>query len=143
MKSVIFASVCALALVGATASAATTGQADQRQRADARTSQSGQSAHFDDHARQTTQDWYKQHQNNAPVGLRSRDRLTSSQESRLEVGKPIPRDLRSHIHTAPRDLTRQLPPPPPHHRYVAVGGHVGLVDDVSHVLRDVIHLHGQ
>jgi len=140
MKSVIFASVCALALVGTAASAANTRQADQRQRADAR---SDQTAHFDDHARQTTQDWYKQHQNNAPVGLRSRDRLTSAQESRLEVGKPIPQDLRARVHTAPRDLTRQLPPPPAHHRYVAVGGHVGLVDDVSHVLRDVIRLQGQ
>jgi hypothetical protein len=24
---------------------------------------------------------------------------------------------------------------------VAIGGHVGLVDSVTHVLRDVIHLH--
>ena len=140
MKSVIFASVCALALVGATASAASTGQAGQRQRAATPTSQSAQSAHFDDHARQTTQDWYKQHQNNAPVGLRSRDRLTPAQESRLEVGKPIPQDLRSRVHTAPRDLTRQLPPPPAHHRYVAVGGHVGIVNDVSHVLADIVRL---
>ena len=30
---------------------------------------------------------------------------------------------------------------PPTHRYVTIGGHLGLLDVASHVLRDVIHLH--
>jgi Ni/Co efflux regulator RcnB len=96
---------------------------------------------FDDHSRQTTRDWYNQHQNRPPVGLRSQDRLSSEQEARLQPGKPLDPDLRQRAHPVPQDLSRQLPPPPRNHRYVAIGGHVGLVDNVNHTLRDVIHLH--
>jgi Ni/Co efflux regulator RcnB len=98
---------------------------------------------FDDHARQATRDWYSQHQNRPPVGLRTQDRLSSDQESRLQPGRPLDPDLRRREHPVPRDLSRQLPPPPSNHRYVAIGGHVGIVDSVTHILRDVIHLHNQ
>lgn len=30
---------------------------------------------FDDHARQTTTDWYNQHKDHPPAGLRNQDRL--------------------------------------------------------------------
>jgi hypothetical protein len=42
------------------------------------------------------------------------------------------------VHTVPSDLSHRLPAPPRNSRYVAIGGHVGLVDSVTHVLRDII-----
>jgi hypothetical protein len=98
---------------------------------------------FDDHARQTANDWYNQHQNQPPVGLRSQDRLSPDQESRLQPGRPLDPDLRQRVHAVPSDLSRRLPAPPPNHRYVAIGGHVGMVDRRTQTLRDVIHLHKQ
>ncbi len=40
----------------------------------------------------------------------------------------------------PPELARQLPPPPSDHRYVAIGGHIGLIDSKFQV-KGVIHLH--
>lgn len=99
------------------------------------------SMQFNDQTRQTTQNWYNQHQSHPPSGLRSQDRLSADQESRLQPGRPLDSDLRQREHSLPRDLSRQLPPPPPKHRYVAIGEHVGMVDSVNNILRDVIHLH--
>jgi Ni/Co efflux regulator RcnB len=96
---------------------------------------------FDTHDRQVTQDWYKQHQSHPAKGLRNQDRLSAADEARLQPGKPLPSNLRRKAYTAPAALRRQLPTPPRHHRYVAVGQHVALVDDSNHVVRDVIHLH--
>lgn len=99
-----------------------------------------QHTQFDQHDRQVTSDWYKQHQSHAPAGLRSQDRLSSEQESRLQPGKVLPQDLRRRSHAVPSDLRRQLPAPPRNHSYVAVGGHVALVDSKTHIIRDVIRL---
>ncbi|MGH9410687.1 MAG: RcnB family protein [Vicinamibacterales bacterium] len=101
-----------------------------------------QTAHtqFSDHDRQVTKTWYDQHKSRPPVGLRPQDRLTPEQESHLRPGQPLDPALRSRTHPVPSTLARQLPHPPPHHQYVAVGGHVALVDQTSHVVRDVIHL---
>lgn len=96
---------------------------------------------FDDHDRQVTRDWNTQHQNNPPRGLRSQDRLTPDLESRLVPGKPFDKDLRHYAHSIPSDLKHRLPAPPPHHKYVAIGGHVALVDSVNNILRDIIRLH--
>lgn len=96
---------------------------------------------FDDHDRQVTRDWHHEHLKHPARGLRDEDRLTPEQELRLERGREFDRDLRRHAHYIPRDLGRRLPPPPRHHVYVAIGGHVVLVDREHHVLRDVIHLH--
>jgi Ni/Co efflux regulator RcnB len=96
---------------------------------------------FNEHDRQVTRDWYNQHQNNQPQGLRPGDRLTTDQESRLAPGRPFDRDLRHQAHYVPSALRHQLPTPPRHHTYVTVGGHVALVDARHHILRDVIHLH--
>lgn len=98
---------------------------------------------FNEHDRQVTRDWYNQHQNQPPQGLRPHDRLTPEQESRLAPGKPFDRDLRRQAHSVPSDLRHRLPPPPRHHQYVAIGGHVVLVDATHHILRDVIHLHDE
>jgi Ni/Co efflux regulator RcnB len=96
---------------------------------------------FDQHDRQITNDWYKQNQSHPPKGLRNQDRLSAADEARLQPGKPLPSNLRRKTYTAPRALRSKLPPPPRNHRYVAVGQHVALVDDINHIVRDVIHLH--
>ncbi len=96
---------------------------------------------FTDHDRQVTRDWYNQHQNHPPRGLRSEDRFNADQESRFEAGRPFDREMRHQAHSLPRDLRRELPTPPRHYTYVTVGGHVALVDSSHHILRDVIHLH--
>ena len=44
------------------------------------------------------------------------------------------------VHPAPPDLARRLPPPPRDHRYVSIGGYVGLVDK-NYQVKGVIHLH--
>jgi len=130
-------------LIGAATLAAVPGQDRGGQtRPQARSDQSrpGQ-PQFTDADRQTTRDWYDQHQAHPPAGLRPQDRLSPEQESRLQPGRPLDPDLRKREHAVPSDLSRRLPPPPPQHRYVAIGGHVGLIDSATQVLRDVIHLH--
>ena len=96
---------------------------------------------FDDHDQQVTKEYYNQHKDNPPAGLRDRDRLSPAQESNLHEGAVLDRETRKQVHPAPPELTRQLPPPPSHHRYVAVGGHIGLIDN-NYNVKAVIHLHG-
>lgn len=95
---------------------------------------------FDDHDKQVTKGWYDQHRNNPPAGFRDKDRLSADEESRLRPGAQLDTDLRRKEHAIPSDLGRQLPRPPRNHKYVAIGGHVALVDSGNHV-KDVIHLH--
>lgn len=95
---------------------------------------------FDEKDRQTTTDWYNQHKDHPPAGFRSQDRLSTDEESRLREGAVLDKDLRRKVHPVPTDLGRRLPPPPSDHRYVAIGGHVGLIDNNFQV-KAVIHLH--
>jgi Ni/Co efflux regulator RcnB len=95
---------------------------------------------FDEHDQQVTRDWYNQNQSHPPAGLRNQDRLSADEESRLHEGAVLDKDLRKKVHPAPPDLARRLPPPPKDHRYVALGGHVGLIDNNFQV-KAVIHLH--
>src|SRR5580704_9519989 len=95
---------------------------------------------FDEKDRQTTTDWYNQHKDHAPAGLRQQDRLSADQESRLQEGRVMDKDLRKKVHPVPEDLRRSLPPPPSDHRYVAIGGNVGLMDN-HYQVKGVIHLH--
>ena len=89
---------------------------------------------------QIARDWYNEHHDNLPEGLRHEDRLTAEQEARLREGAVIDNDMRDRIRPAPRDLSDRLPPPPRDHRYVAVGGHIGLIDNNFQV-KALIHLH--
>src|ERR1039457_4872601 len=95
---------------------------------------------FDEHDQQVTRDWYSQNQAHPPAGLRSQDRLSGDEESRLHEGAVLDKGLQKKVHPAPPDLVRRLPPPPSDHRYVAIGGHVGLIDNKFQV-KAVIHLH--
>jgi Ni/Co efflux regulator RcnB len=96
---------------------------------------------FNAHDQQTTRDWYAQHQTRPPTGFRPQDRLSPDQETRLQPGRALEPDLQRRVHPVPRTLSRQLPAPPRNHQYVAIGGHVGLMDRTTRVLRDIIHLH--
>ena len=95
---------------------------------------------FDDHDQQVTRDWYNQNQAHPPAGLRNQDRLSAAEESRLHEGAVLDKGMRKKVHPAPPDLSRRLPPPPSDHRYVLIGGHVGLMDNNFQV-KAVIHLH--
>jgi Ni/Co efflux regulator RcnB len=95
---------------------------------------------FSTHDQQVTRDYYNQHKDNPPAGLRTQDRLSADQESHLQEGAVLDKDMRRHVHPAPPELTRQLPPPPSRHRYVAIGGHIGLIDNGYNV-KAVVHLH--
>ena len=95
---------------------------------------------FDDHDQQVTRDWYNQHKDHPSAGFRNEDRLSADEESRLREGAVLDKQLRHRMHSAPHDLVRQLPPPAHNHRYVVIGGHVGLIDNRNHV-KAVIHLH--
>jgi hypothetical protein len=97
-------------------------------------------AQFNEHDQQVTHDWYNQHQEHPPAGLRKQDRLSPDEESRLHEGAVLDKNLRRKVHSAPPELTSRLAPPPSNHRYVAVGGHVGLIDNQYNV-KAVIHLH--
>jgi len=60
---------------------------DQDQRDRERAAQHGRDrSRFDDHDRQVSRDWYNNHHDHPPVGLRDRDRLTPEYESRLRKG---------------------------------------------------------
>ena len=95
---------------------------------------------FNDRDQQVARDWYNQHKDHPPVGFRNEDRLSADEESRFREGVVLDKHLRHKMHSAPHDLVRQLPPPERGHRYVVVGGHVGLIDGRNHV-KAVIRLH--
>ena len=90
--------------------------------------------------RQATSNWSNQHQARPPVGFRPQDRLSPALESRLQVGSRLDPELQKRVHTVPSDLRRQFAAPAPSYRYVAVGGHVALIDKKNQV-HDIIHVH--
>ncbi len=95
---------------------------------------------FDNHDQQVTREWYGHHRDHPSAGLRNEDRLSAEEESRFHEGAVLDNGLRNKMHAAPEELTRQLPPPARNHRYVTIGGHVGLIDNKNQV-KAVIHLH--
>ncbi len=125
-------------VVGLLVCAVAAGAQDRNQQADRNRQQDH--AQFNDHDRQVTNDWYKQHQAHPVVGFRTQDRLAPDLEAKLQVGSILDVKFRSHEHTVPADLRRQLAPAPSGCRYVAIGGHVALVDKKNQV-QDVIRLH--
>jgi Ni/Co efflux regulator RcnB len=131
LKTTLLATIGATALLVMSATISAQDRRDQRDQGHTQ---------FDDKDRQTTSDWYNQHKDHPPAGLRSQDRLSSDQESRLREGAVLDKDLRKRVHPVPEDLRRRLPPPASDHRYVAIGGHVGLIDNNFQV-KAVIHLH--
>jgi Ni/Co efflux regulator RcnB len=125
-------------VAGFLACAVAAGAQDRNQQAD-KNRQQGH-VQFNDHDRQVTNNWYKQHQARPVVGFRTQDRLAPDLETRLQVGSILDVKFRSHEHTVPADLRRQLGPAPAGCRYVIIDGHVVLVDKRNQV-QDVIHLH--
>jgi Ni/Co efflux regulator RcnB len=109
-------------------------------RGQATTDRSRQShTQFNSQDRQTTNDWYNQHQAHPPAGFRQQDRLSPDLESRLQVGSRLDPQLQRKIHTVPSDLKRRLAAPAPGYRYAAVGGHVAMIDkknQVQDIIRD-------
>jgi Ni/Co efflux regulator RcnB len=94
---------------------------------------------FDDRDREITHAWCNEHRDRPPVGFREVDRLPPQLEIQLKVGAILPLDLRKHIVPMPTDLLHRLPAPPVDVQYVAIGGHVALMDQ-AHRLHDLLPL---
>jgi Ni/Co efflux regulator RcnB len=94
---------------------------------------------FRDRDRQAVREWYEHHRGHEPEGFRRRDWLAPKYESRLRVGFVLGPDMRRMAYPVPDDLLYQLPPCPRHYRYVAIGGHICLVDR-GYRVHDLIHL---
>jgi hypothetical protein len=100
------------------------GRRNQNQNGQYRDDQRGQDhSRIDDHDRQISRDWYNQHHNRPPAGLRDRDRLRPEYGSRLREGYVLDRNMRRRVYPVPADYYRRLPPPPRGYRYVFIGGH--------------------
>jgi Ni/Co efflux regulator RcnB len=127
-----------IALLGFTAIAGAQAR-DGQPRGQAATVQKGQTQ-FNAQDRQATSSWSSQNQAHPPAGFRPQDRLSPDLESRLKVGSKLDPELQKRVHTVPTDLRRRLAAPAPSYRYVAVGGHVALLDKQNQV-HDVIHVH--
>ena len=93
---------------------------------------------FDDRDRQYSREWYNQHRDNRPPGLRDRDQLRPQYESRLREGYVLDREMRRMVYPVPADYSRRLPPPPRGYRYVFIGGHAVLIDS-GYRVHDVLH----
>jgi Ni/Co efflux regulator RcnB len=94
---------------------------------------------FDDRDREVTRVWCVEHRERLPVGFRPDDRLSPEFEARLRVGSILDIRLRNQINPVPSSLVRLLPPPPVSQHYIAIGGHIGLVDG-AHRLQDLLPL---
>jgi hypothetical protein len=92
---------------------------------------------FTDHDRQVAHDYANQHKNDR--GFRDQDRLSPQDESRLQEGYVMDKDMRKLCRPAPPDLVRGLAPAPSGYFYVVIGGHVCLVDH-DYRIHDTIHL---
>ena len=94
---------------------------------------------FDDRDREITRVWCVEHRGRLPIGFRPDDRLSPEFEARLRIGVILDPALRNQIHPIPSDLLRRLPAPPVDLHYVAIGGHVGLLDR-GHRIQDLLPL---
>ena len=94
---------------------------------------------FDDHDREITRAWCVEHHGRLPIGFRPDDRLSPEFEARLRVGAVLDVRLRNQVHPIPSDLLRRLPAPPIDLHYIAIGGHVALLDH-AHRLHDLLPL---
>jgi hypothetical protein len=136
----ITAGAIALLMFAAAPSArATSGQRAEQAGTDQR---SRNEAQFTTQDRQAASDWYGTHQTNPPKGFRQQDRLSSDQESRLQVGSKLDPDLQKITRTVPSDLKHKLATPAPGYRYLTVGGHVTLLDKQNQVHDIIRHPYG-
>src|SRR4029077_13197310 len=78
---------------------------DGGQRGDRNNDRNRTTTQFTSHDQQVTHDWYNQHKDNPPAGFRTEDRLSPEQESHLQEGAVLDRDMRRHVHPAPPELT--------------------------------------
>lgn len=131
-RIIAIAAVASLGLFGAIILAKEKGQnGDDRDRA----------AHtrFDARDRENAEEWYMEHRADLPVGFREEDRLTPDLEARLRSGEVLDPELRWRTEAVPGELLQTLPPAPRNHRYVALAGHLLLVDEKTWNVSDIFH----
>ncbi len=137
--------VACLASIGTAAAAQERGQdahrTDGQNWSDNNRNQSDR-ARFSDQDRQNSRDWFNQHRDRAPAGLRSRDRFSADLEIQMRPGTMLDARVRRQSHSMPRDLAHRLGAPPRGTHYMIVGGYIALIDRQNRVL-DVILLQDQ
>ena len=55
---------------------------------------------LNEHDQQVAHDWYNKNQAHPPAGLRNQDRLSAAEESRLDEGAVLDKNLRRKVHPA-------------------------------------------
>jgi len=137
------ATVALTLVVGVAAAATPQGQGRGRGRGRGEQQQEQARAKFNDHDREVTLSWYQSNQRNLPRGLRDRDRWAPAVEVQVQDGYVLDRRQRGQIYSLPAALLRLLSPAPRGYRYVAIGGHLILIDS-GYVVVDIIHFgHGR
>jgi hypothetical protein len=94
---------------------------------------------FDARDRENAGEWYKEHRDDLPAGFREEDHLTPNLEAKLRVGEALDPELRSRTEPVPDELLEKLPSAPRNYRYVALAGHLLLVDERTWNVSDVFH----
>jgi Ni/Co efflux regulator RcnB len=95
--------------------------------------------YYHDHDRYEAREWYHEHEGHLPPGLAQRDQLPPGLEKQLRVRGTLPPGLQKKVRPCPEELERRLPPPPPQCAHVAIGGHIVLVNQSTHVVLDIMH----
>jgi hypothetical protein len=99
----------------------------------------GRHARFDARDREVAGEWYRASRVSLPAGFREQDRPTPEWESKLRVDEALDSELRGRIVPAPVELVQKLPPPLGDYQYVALDGHLLLVDERTWNVSDVLH----
>lgn len=92
---------------------------------------------FTGHDHDAMQNWYHSHQKHLPRGLARRDFLPGNLEARLVVHAELIPELRHRFYPLPGDFVALLPPAPYGCEYVALGGHVVLIDIGTFYVYDI------
>lgn len=94
---------------------------------------------FDARDRASVGEWYKENRDRLPPGFREQDHLDSHLESNLRIGEILDPALRTKTQPVEADLLQRLPLPPWDNRYVALDGHLLLVNEKTWKVSDVLH----
>jgi hypothetical protein len=94
---------------------------------------------FDARDRASVGEWYKENRDHLPHGFRQEDQLNPKLESRLRIGEVLDPVLQAKTQPVEADLLQRLPPPPREDRYVALDGHLLLVNEKTWKVSDVLH----
>jgi hypothetical protein len=95
--------------------------------------------YYNQHDQEEFHGWYLHNENRLPPGLAKKDHLPPGLEKQLVRRGTLPPGLQKKIEPCPREIERMLPPPPPDCANVAIGGHIVLLNQRTHIVVDIFH----